>query len=133
MATYLVDTNIISYANNQHSLWQTYEPLVRNHPLLLAAQTVAELRFGAKLNNWGERRQQRLEMLMAKYSVVYPNDNICSAWAEVSAQGRKRGHPVSAEDAWIAATALAFAVPLVTHNRKDFDFINSLEIISEQA
>ena len=133
MAIYLVDTNIISYANNKHSLWQNYEPLVRNHTLLLAAQSVAELRLGARLSNWGERRQQRLEMLITTYSVIYPNDSICTAWAEIKAQGKKRGHPISTEDAWIAATALAFAVPLVTHNKKDFDFINGLSIISEQA
>jgi predicted nucleic acid-binding protein len=34
-------------------------------------------------------------------------------------------------DAWIAATALVFDIPLVTHNRRHFDFIENLTLISE--
>lgn len=39
--------------------------------------------------------------------------------------------PISAADAWIAATALLYGVPLVTHNRKDFEGIDGLVVISE--
>jgi predicted nucleic acid-binding protein len=133
VATYLVDTNIISYANNEHSLWQVYEPIVGSHSLYLAAQTVAELRFGARYGHWGERRTQRLEVLISKYGVVYPNDAVCTAWADVRVLGFEKGRPMHASDAWIAATALALDVPLVTHNAKDFDFIPNLSIISERA
>jgi predicted nucleic acid-binding protein len=34
-------------------------------------------------------------------------------------------------DAWIAATALQFGVPLVTHNRKDYAAVKGLTLISE--
>ncbi|MEM7734855.1 MAG: PIN domain-containing protein [Deinococcota bacterium] len=133
MADYLVDTNILSYANNDHSLWQIYKPILESHSLYLAAQTVAELRFGALYDNWGKRRTQRLEVLISKYDVIYPNDAICSAWAEVRVLGFQQGRPIHESDAWIAATALAFSAPLVTHNVKDFDFIPDLNIISERA
>lgn len=132
MANYLVDTNILSYANNDHSLWRVYKPLIEAHSLFIAAQTVAELRFGARYGR-GERRTQRLEVLISKYSVVYPNDAICSAWAEVRVLGFQQGRPIHESDAWIAATSLTFDIPLVTHNVKDFDFIPDLNIISERA
>jgi len=32
-------------------------------------------------------------------------------------------------DAWIAATALAFGIPLATHNKNDFAHIAGLDII----
>lgn len=133
MATLLVDTNIVSYADNEHGIWQRYEPLVAGHTLLIAAQTVAELRYGALAKNWGERRRTRLELLMGAYTVAYPNDAICTGWAEVRVSSRQKGRPISPADAWIAATALAFEVPLVTHNEKDFDLIDSLKIISEHT
>jgi len=40
--------------------------------------------------------------------------------------------PVSVGDAWIAATALAYSIPLVTHNYSDFKNISGLQIITEK-
>lgn len=37
---------------------------------------------------------------------------------------------MSAEDAWIAATAIHYDLPLATHNPKDFQAIPNLEIIT---
>jgi predicted nucleic acid-binding protein len=39
---------------------------------------------------------------------------------------------MSEADAWIAATALAFAVPLVTHNPDDFKNVPGLTVITEK-
>jgi tRNA(fMet)-specific endonuclease VapC len=52
-------------------------------------------------------------------------------WAEAMESGRRNGRPISAADAWIAATALHLDVPLITHNRTHFVGIDSLKIISE--
>ena len=131
MAVLLVDTNVISYADNEHSLWTSYEPILRGNTLLTAAQTVAELRFGAMVKHWGERRRTRLEMLLSSYTVAYPNDAVCTEWAKVRTTSYQLGRPISQSDAWIAATALALGIPLVTHNRRDFDFVPELELISE--
>jgi predicted nucleic acid-binding protein len=43
----LADTNILSYAHDQHTLWNAYHSLLKGHGVLIAAQTVAELRYGA--------------------------------------------------------------------------------------
>ncbi|HEY6332640.1 MAG TPA: hypothetical protein VI756_25175 [Blastocatellia bacterium] len=43
---------------------------------------------------------------------------------------KQKGHPIDVADAWIGATALAFGLPLVTHNRPDFQYIEGLTIIS---
>ena len=39
--------------------------------------------------------------------------------------------PISPQDAWIAATALRYQIPLVTHNAADFDAVEGLTIITE--
>jgi predicted nucleic acid-binding protein len=38
---------------------------------------------------------------------------------------------VQPADAWIAATALLHDLPLITHNRWDFEDIRGLNVISE--
>jgi tRNA(fMet)-specific endonuclease VapC len=44
---------------------------------------------------------------------------------------RRNGRPISAADAWVAATALHLDVPLVTHNKSDFLGVDLLTVISE--
>jgi predicted nucleic acid-binding protein len=44
---------------------------------------------------------------------------------------RHNGRPISAADAWIAATALHLGAPLVTHNRSHFIGVDGLNVISE--
>jgi predicted nucleic acid-binding protein len=129
----LVDTNVVSYANNEHSLWEVYRPLLEGHQLTVAAQTVAELRFGALFKNWGERKLRRLEVILSSYTVVHTDDDICTAWATVRLESHLKGRPMSESDVWIAATARALDIPLVTHNRRDFEFLEGLTIISEEA
>jgi len=41
--------------------------------------------------------------------------------------------PIQTPDAWIAATALVYHVPLITHNRADYEMVENLEVISEPA
>jgi predicted nucleic acid-binding protein len=52
-------------------------------------------------------------------------------WAELSAHRRQTGRPIECGDAWIAATALRHGAPLITHNRKHFEGIPGLMVISE--
>lgn len=129
--TVQADTNILSYIFNNHSYQTLYEPYLRGNTVLISSQTVAEMRFGALRRNWGATRMAALEAFFTRYTTVYPNDMICSLWARVRADAEVQGKHVSIDDAWIAATALAMGVPLVTHNKQDFDFIQGLTVVSE--
>ncbi len=45
---------------------------------------------------------------------------------------RKKADRLIRADAWVAAVALIFDVPLVMHNRKHFENVEGLKIISER-
>lgn len=60
------------------------------------------------------------------------NEDVCLRWAEVHARAKQKGRPISIGDAWIAATALAHSVPLVTHNPNDFKNVLGLTVVTEK-
>jgi tRNA(fMet)-specific endonuclease VapC len=69
-----------------------------------------------------------LEAFVRTLGLVPYDDETCRTWAKITTiPGRPMSHP----DAWIAATAVRHRVPLVTHNRKHFEHIPGLALISE--
>jgi tRNA(fMet)-specific endonuclease VapC len=46
------------------------------------------------------------------------------------AAARRAGRPIGPADAWIAATALRYGVPLVTHNPSDYTGVPGLSVLS---
>lgn len=66
--------------------------------------------------------------------LFHPVDrDLCRLWADVRHAARRAGHAIGAADAWIAATVLACAAPLLTHNAADFRVVSGLTVISERA
>ncbi len=68
---------------------------------------------------------------MEPYVIIESDRQLCRAWADVCHQVRQSGRKIQTADAWIAATALLYGVPLVTHNADDFAGVPGLIIISE--
>jgi len=50
-----------------------YRALIAASPVLLAFQTVMELRYGAVHAGWGELRRRRLERRIAEFVVIQSN------------------------------------------------------------
>ncbi|TVL95969.1 MAG: twitching motility protein PilT [Candidatus Brocadia sp. WS118] len=130
MNAVLLDTNIISFIFKKDSRAKSYEPHLKGKILTTSFMTVAELFQWAMVRNWGEKRKQRMENELKKY-IVFPFDiNTCRLWGEIRAKCIKVGQPISAQDAWIAATARQHSLPLVTHNPDHFKAVDDLEIIT---
>jgi predicted nucleic acid-binding protein len=56
--------------------------------------------------------------------------HLCRWWATVRVACRRLGRSIDVADAWIAATALLYGVPLVTHNAGHFESVPGLVIYS---
>jgi predicted nucleic acid-binding protein len=98
-----------------------FEPQVARLPgnqIFLAAVTVAELRYGALVAEWGAPRRQRVEQAIAATTVVPVSDGLLTTMAELRAVCRRAGHPLAdrihGNDLWIAASAIHIEAALVT-------------------
>lgn len=64
--------------------------------------------------------------------VIVPYDyEVCETYGRIRA-ALSKGRTISDNDLWIAACAMRHSIPLVTHNRRHFDDIKGLIVISEQ-
>jgi tRNA(fMet)-specific endonuclease VapC len=124
----LLDTNIVSYQMRGHTLAHAYRPILAGHVLAVSFMTVAELYEGARRAAWGASRLGALEAALRRYVVLPFDIDVCRRWADVRVA--RRLQPISVDDAWIAATALAHGIPLVTHNPVDFRDIPGLSVRS---
>lgn len=95
----------------------------------MSFMTQAELFTWPKLNRWGAQREKSLRQCISDYVVLYPDEKTCEVLSKIKVVSRLAGRPISEADAWIAATAIRYRLPLITRNHRDFNFIDDLELI----
>lgn len=110
----------------------TWRETLRGKIVTVATQTQAELLFGALVSAWGPQRLTRLRQRLAEFPVLPVSQSVVEAHARLRAECRRRGHPleqpVHQGDAWIAATAVAYDLPLATMDQI-FDGAPNLRLI----
>jgi predicted nucleic acid-binding protein len=75
-------------------------------------------------------RKTELGRHLAFYTVLPVNRELCRKWAEVSFAAKSQGQPIQTADAWIAASALYYQVPLITNNGSDYSMVPGLTVLS---
>jgi tRNA(fMet)-specific endonuclease VapC len=130
--TLLIDTNIVSFILKRDTRASAYAPLLDGHRLAVSFATVAELYEWASIRKWGQRRQQELTETLATYLVIPVDIALCRQWGALRAEQQAQGTPMNTHDAWIAATARHYGLPLVTHNPKHFRTVRDLDVRSIQ-
>lgn len=126
----VVDTSVVSYLLKQHSLADSYRQFLAGKLLGLSFMTVAELYRWPLERNWGAARIAVLQAHLKDYVVLPQDDAMCWEWAKIMS---RKGRPIAAADAWIAATAVRHAAPLVTHNARHFQEIDNLVVLTVPA
>jgi tRNA(fMet)-specific endonuclease VapC len=127
----VIDTDVWSYLYKGRDEAKLYEPHLQGNVLVVSFQTQAELIRWSLTAGWGERRRKDLESCMQNYVVEHSSKALCLRWAEAIESARRNGRPISTADAWIAATALLFEAPLITHNKSHFMGVDGLSVIFE--
>lgn len=120
MSTVLLDTTVASLLHpkkKQDALRAQYEPHMQGQILALSFQTVAELWSWAEDNDWGSKPREGLERFIQRFLVIPYELELAKTWAQVSTHCKRIGRRLQAGDPWIAASAVRFRVPLLSHDR----------------
>lgn len=107
-------------------------PLVGAPPerIMVSIVTIAELRVGVLATLDLAVRSRRLATLQQAQTLMplMIDDQVATQWAELRVRLRDCGRSMPVNDSWIAATALAAGVPVVTQDA-DYDDVPGLEVI----
>jgi len=116
----LVDTNIVLYLLNGSD---DIEKVLQGKDVYLSFMTELEL-IGYKGNT--QKQEEQIAELLKDCSVISMNNLIKDKYVEI-----RKKHSLKLADAVIAATSLAFDMPLITAD-KQFKTVNNLKLIAYQ-
>ena len=135
MDAVLLDTNVFSYfLRGRDTRADLYGPHIQGQTLAISFVTAGELYYWAERRKWAPGRIASLESRVRE-GVIIPYDfEICKTYARLKSGLRtaKGTHRIVGDnDLWIAACAVRHSIPLITHNRRHFEGIPGLNIVSE--
>ena len=119
----LADTSVFIARESDRPLHESLFP----DELAVSIITIGELRAGVLATNDVKIRDQRLATLTAAMTLdpVSVDDDVAAQWARLRVLLRDSGQRMPVSDSWIAATAMALNVPIVT---QDDDYIRLAEL-----
>jgi tRNA(fMet)-specific endonuclease VapC len=126
----IVDTDVVSMLFKGDSRAIAYRSHLTHRLLGISFMTLAELERWGLERRWGTARKIELAQHLSHYTVLPVNRELCLKWAEVSFEARRKGRPIQTADAWIAASALHYQVPLITNNTGDYSAVDGLAVLS---
>lgn len=126
----LLDTNIVSFQFRGDTRAALYVPRLGGEVQAIAFVTLAEIYKWPIERNFSRERRAALEQRVQSYLLLPFDDALARRWAEMSVETKRAGRGISDADGWIAATALRHNLALATHNRKHFEHVPGLNLIS---
>ncbi|WP_320670736.1 PIN domain-containing protein [Patulibacter defluvii] len=129
----LLDTDVFSCLLKGPRQAASWTPVVAGKHVLVSFVTVAELFAWAEIHRWGSPRRNALARAISTVTVIPPNQELIAEWASVRAESLRDGHPLGARsqthDAWIAASARLYELPLATGNGRHFAGVAGIALI----
>ncbi len=144
MATkaYLLDTNILVHLLRGRAVGEAIDDAYQFRSgqtiAIISVVTVGEIRAFAALNGWGENKRATLrELLDQIVQLSISREDILDAYVRLDYYTQKELSParkMTKNDLWIAATALAAQLPILTADG-DFDNVRGIgvEVIALDA
>jgi tRNA(fMet)-specific endonuclease VapC len=130
MSSVVVDTDVVSFLFKNHPTAALYDPEITGKIPIVSFMTMPSSIAGLFNRNGDRDGAKWLSRYLAQFAVLPYSRMLCSKWAEVTVSAQRNGRRSDCADAWIAASALLYGVPLVTHNPGDYRGVPGLTVIS---
>ncbi len=127
---YLIDTDwTIHYLNGKRSIVDQLAAL-RKEGLAISVISLAEVYEGVYYSLDPKSSQEGLNNFLKLVSILPDSDEIAKIFGKVRGGLRKKGELIDNFDLMIASTAIHYNLTVLTNNRKHFERVEGLEIIS---
>lgn len=121
----LVDTDAWSHLfalkDRDHERLETWRRLLTGRRVAIATQTLAEIMTWMRVRALGSRRTTQIQSQLRANPVIPVDQAVVDQYVELTAvclrSGNGLGDRSHVGDRWIAATAIALAVPLLSADR----------------
>lgn len=128
--SYLIDTDwIIHYLNGNKEIVEKIKSLETG---ILAASVVslAELYEGGYYSTNPEGNEEALENFLSGISILGIEDNVCKVFGKERGRLRQNKKVIGDFDLLIASTCIYHRLTLLTNNRRHYDMVDGLSILS---
>lgn len=131
---YLLDTNVcIQYLNGRSIKVREYFNKTQPQKIAVCSIVKAELFYGARRSNNPQRTLERQQKFLNQFVSLPFNDQAVIVYSQIRARLAELGTPIGSNDLQIAAIALANNLILVTHNTKEFNRVEGLQLEDWEA
>ncbi|ODN41534.1 type II toxin-antitoxin system tRNA(fMet)-specific endonuclease VapC [Piscirickettsia litoralis] len=128
---YMLDTNICIYLIKQKPR-SYYERLMdvekSHHKIAISSIVLSELQFGIARSQHQRKNQEAVNTLVNKLEVLSYEEKAAKYYGDLRADLQRKGTVIGGNDMIIAAHALSEKAVLVTHNTKEFERVEHLEL-----
>lgn len=127
---YLVDTDwIILHFRGNREVARRIEELTPEG-IGISVVSMGELYEGVYKATDPTRSEEALQLVLSEIDVVYIDDEVCRIYGQQSGSLRAANTLPGNNDIWIGATALRHDLTVLTNNRRHFEGMEGLSIVS---
>ena len=127
---YLVDTDwIILHFRGNNEVASRIEELIPVG-IGLSAVSMGELYEGVYRSSDPAGSESALRLILSEIDVVHIDDEVCRIFGQQKARLRASNALPGDNDVWIGATAIRHGLTLLTNNRRHFERMEGLSIVS---
>jgi len=128
MSQYLLDTNMLIAAIKAREPVREKLERIDASSILISPVVLGELLTGVEKSQRESANRERLVAVLEGLRMVELEPQVAVHYGQIRALLEANGTPISANDLWIAAHALALDAVLVTDNEREFRRVPGLKV-----
>ena len=125
---YLLDTNICIYAQKRNAAILSHIKEAWQDGIAISAITLAELEYGVQHSGAPERNAIALATFLSIVEVLPFDSSAAIEYGDICSTLRKNGITIGTMDMLIAAHGRSEKLTVVTHNTREFERVDGLQL-----